>query len=195
MPSTSPHMVENDDNPSITVSFTYYTDATRRNSRLHACISGCATRGLSPAPVGTRAARDALLGSLHRRRHRGARFGRAPSQRAPRTRHGALRSRAGRVNREGSELSRRRRTRTLADSASRSGAAGIARPGIHPRGRSPRRCGASRIRTARCCAPGHSWCRASPAKFPNASSAAVTTACGVSTARLRPTRCSPGAPR
>lgn len=35
MPSTSPHMVENGDEPSITASFTYYTDATRRDARLH----------------------------------------------------------------------------------------------------------------------------------------------------------------
>lgn len=35
MPSTSPHMVENGDGPSITMSFTYYTRATRRNSLLH----------------------------------------------------------------------------------------------------------------------------------------------------------------
>lgn len=35
MPSTSPHMVENGPEPSITMSFTYYTDATRRDSLLH----------------------------------------------------------------------------------------------------------------------------------------------------------------
>jgi hypothetical protein len=64
MPSTSPHMVENDDNPSITVSFTYYTDATRRNSRLHALHQRMRKAGMSPAPVGSRAARDAVLGSL-----------------------------------------------------------------------------------------------------------------------------------
>ncbi len=64
MPSTSPHMVENDDNPSITVSFTYYTDATRRNSRLHALHQRMRKAGMSPAPVGARTARDAVLGSL-----------------------------------------------------------------------------------------------------------------------------------
>lgn len=64
MPSTSPHMVENDDNPSITVSFTYYTDATRRNSRLHALHQRLRNAGKTPAPVGTRAARDAFFGSL-----------------------------------------------------------------------------------------------------------------------------------
>src|SRR3546814_15678645 len=35
MPSTSPHMVENGSEPSITASFTYYTDATRRDALLH----------------------------------------------------------------------------------------------------------------------------------------------------------------
>ncbi|MBF6024298.1 cupin-like domain-containing protein [Lysobacter niastensis] len=35
MPSTSPHMVENGDDPSITISFTYYTDSTRRDAMLH----------------------------------------------------------------------------------------------------------------------------------------------------------------
>src|SRR3546814_13405599 len=35
MPSTSPHMVENGSEPSLTASFTYYTDATRRDALLH----------------------------------------------------------------------------------------------------------------------------------------------------------------
>ncbi|WP_407170704.1 cupin-like domain-containing protein [Bradyrhizobium sp. ORS 111] len=35
MPSTSPHLVEVGDEPSITVSFTYYTDSTRRDSLIH----------------------------------------------------------------------------------------------------------------------------------------------------------------
>src|SRR3546814_14388117 len=35
MPSTSPHMVENGSETSITASFTYYTDATRRDALLH----------------------------------------------------------------------------------------------------------------------------------------------------------------
>ena len=35
MPSTSPHMVENGDEPSITASFTYYTEGTRRDALLH----------------------------------------------------------------------------------------------------------------------------------------------------------------
>jgi hypothetical protein len=48
MPSTSPHLVENLDGPSITASFTYYTDATRR------------IRGLKPSPVGARPLLDSL---------------------------------------------------------------------------------------------------------------------------------------
>src|SRR3546814_17125499 len=35
MPSTSPTMVANGSEPSITASFTYYTDATRRDALLH----------------------------------------------------------------------------------------------------------------------------------------------------------------
>src|SRR3546814_216403 len=35
MPSTSRHMVENGSEPSITASFTYYTDATPRDALLH----------------------------------------------------------------------------------------------------------------------------------------------------------------
>ena len=35
MPSTSPHLVEVGDEPSITMSFTYYTDSTRRDSLVH----------------------------------------------------------------------------------------------------------------------------------------------------------------
>jgi hypothetical protein len=61
MPSTSPHMVENDDNPSITVSFTYYTDATRRDSRLHAMHERMRLAGMSPAPVGSSKLADSVL--------------------------------------------------------------------------------------------------------------------------------------
>jgi hypothetical protein len=35
MPSTSPHLVEVGEEPSITMSFTYYTESTRRDSLLH----------------------------------------------------------------------------------------------------------------------------------------------------------------
>ncbi|GAP66352.1 transcription factor jumonji/aspartyl beta-hydroxylase [Mizugakiibacter sediminis] len=52
MPSTSPHMVENGDEPSITVSFTYFTDATRREARLHAFRDWLHSGGVPPPPLG-----------------------------------------------------------------------------------------------------------------------------------------------
>lgn len=63
MPSTSPHMVENDAGPSITASFTYYTNATRRNSRLHSLHQRMREAGLSPAPVGSSSLADTVLDS------------------------------------------------------------------------------------------------------------------------------------
>jgi cupin-like protein len=60
MPSTSPHMVENGDNASITASFTYYTDATRRNALLHKAHSMLRNAGIVPAPVGCRPLLDAV---------------------------------------------------------------------------------------------------------------------------------------
>jgi hypothetical protein len=66
MPSTAPHMVENGDEPSITVSFTYYTDATRRRELLYRGNARLRRLGLAPSPVGRSPARDrakaALLG-------------------------------------------------------------------------------------------------------------------------------------
>ncbi|MEP6502139.1 MAG: cupin-like domain-containing protein [Betaproteobacteria bacterium] len=61
MPSTAPHMVENGDGPSITVSFTYYTDATRRNSRLHALHQRMRGWGLEPAAVGAHPVVDKVV--------------------------------------------------------------------------------------------------------------------------------------
>ncbi len=60
MPSTSPHLVQNGDGPSVTVSFTYYTDSTRRNSALHSLHQEMRTRGKTPAPVGEQPVRDAV---------------------------------------------------------------------------------------------------------------------------------------
>ncbi|MCE5234136.1 MAG: cupin-like domain-containing protein [Mizugakiibacter sp.] len=54
MPSTSPHMVENGDAPSVTMSFTYLTDATRRDARLHAIRDWMHRGGIAPPPVGSR---------------------------------------------------------------------------------------------------------------------------------------------
>ena len=60
MPSTAPHLVENGDGPSVTVSFTYYTDATRRNSRLHALHQRMRRRRWTPDAVGTHPMLDSL---------------------------------------------------------------------------------------------------------------------------------------
>jgi hypothetical protein len=61
MPSTSPHMVENGDEPSITMSFTYYTDATRRDSLLHRTHYRLRQWGLNPPAVGQNRVLDGLL--------------------------------------------------------------------------------------------------------------------------------------
>lgn len=61
MPSTSPHMVENGPEPSITVSFTYYTDATRRRELLYRGNARLRRLGRSPAPVGASRVRDAAM--------------------------------------------------------------------------------------------------------------------------------------
>ena len=52
MPSTSPHMVENGDEPSITMSFTYYTRATRRRALLHRTHDLMRSVGWVPPAVG-----------------------------------------------------------------------------------------------------------------------------------------------
>jgi hypothetical protein len=61
MPSTSPHMVVNGDEPSVTVSFTYYTDATRRDSLLHCAHERMRHLGFKPPAVGANALLDACL--------------------------------------------------------------------------------------------------------------------------------------
>lgn len=61
MPSSSPHMVENGDNASITVSFTYYTDSTRRDSLLHRAHERLRGIGIELPPVGAQPIADALL--------------------------------------------------------------------------------------------------------------------------------------
>jgi hypothetical protein len=52
MPSTAPHLVEVGDDPSITISFTYYTDGTRRRGLLHGARGRLAERGINLPPVG-----------------------------------------------------------------------------------------------------------------------------------------------
>ena len=61
MPSTSPHMVENGSEPSVTMSFTYYTDATRRDSLLHRAHYRLRQRGFAPPPVGANRLLDGAL--------------------------------------------------------------------------------------------------------------------------------------
>ena len=64
MPSTSPHMVENGDAPSITVSFTYYTDATRRRELLYRGNARLRRLGVTPHPVGLSPSRDRAKGTV-----------------------------------------------------------------------------------------------------------------------------------
>jgi hypothetical protein len=61
MPSTSPHMVESGDEPSVTMSFTYYTDATRRDSLLHRAHERMRSWGFKPPAVGENGVLDAGL--------------------------------------------------------------------------------------------------------------------------------------
>jgi hypothetical protein len=64
MPSTSPHMVENGAEPSITISFTYYTDATRRRELLYRGNARLRRMGVAPRPVGASPVRDAVKTAL-----------------------------------------------------------------------------------------------------------------------------------
>lgn len=52
MPLTSPHMVETSDESSTTISFTYNTDATRRNGRVHVMREMLHRIGMTPPDVG-----------------------------------------------------------------------------------------------------------------------------------------------
>lgn len=82
MPSTSPHLVENGDEPSVTASFTYYTDATRRDALLHRAHERVRSWGYEPPPVGGNTLLDAgLLGAFRGAallRHWRARLARTP---------------------------------------------------------------------------------------------------------------------
>jgi hypothetical protein len=66
MPSTSPHMVENGDGPSITASFTYFTNATRRRNLLFRANHQLRELGLHPQGVGESEAWDAILHAFMR---------------------------------------------------------------------------------------------------------------------------------
>jgi hypothetical protein len=58
MPSTGPHMVENGPEPSITISFTYYTDSTRARELVYRGNARMRRLGIEPTPVGTSPQRD-----------------------------------------------------------------------------------------------------------------------------------------
>lgn len=64
MPSTTPHLVENGDAPSITVSFTYYTDSTRRRELLYRGNARLRRLGLDPRPVGSSPLRDEVAAKV-----------------------------------------------------------------------------------------------------------------------------------
>jgi hypothetical protein len=61
MPSTSPHLVEVGDEPSITVSFTYYTSSTRRDALLRTARGRLAEAGVSLPALGQRAWLDSAV--------------------------------------------------------------------------------------------------------------------------------------
>ncbi|MGO4503725.1 MULTISPECIES: JmjC domain-containing protein [unclassified Dyella] len=52
MPLTSPHMVETSDESSTTISFTYNTDATRRNAKVHVMREMLFRLGMTPPDYG-----------------------------------------------------------------------------------------------------------------------------------------------
>ncbi len=60
MPSTAPHWVRNGANVSITISFTYYTDAILRTKLLYVANNKLRELGLRPQPIGKSRARDAM---------------------------------------------------------------------------------------------------------------------------------------
>jgi hypothetical protein len=64
MPSTAPHWVQNGDEVSITVSFTYYTRETMRLKSLYRANYALRRVGLSPEPVGRSRMRDEVKRAL-----------------------------------------------------------------------------------------------------------------------------------
>jgi len=61
MPSTAPHLVENGEGPSVTMSFTYYTNSTRERSLLCRGKTHLRRLGFDPAPLGVDPLRDSAL--------------------------------------------------------------------------------------------------------------------------------------
>ena len=64
MPSTAPHLVEVGSEPSITISFTYYTDATRQNELLYRGNAALRRFGVRPTPIGASQSRDTMKGAV-----------------------------------------------------------------------------------------------------------------------------------
>lgn len=60
MPSTSPHWVQNGDEVSITVSFTYYTKRTLQQKAVHRANYALRALGYHPQPIGQSPARDTV---------------------------------------------------------------------------------------------------------------------------------------
>jgi len=58
MPSTAPHMVVNGPEPSVTISFTYYTDSTRQRELIYRGNARMRRLGIEPTPVGASPNRD-----------------------------------------------------------------------------------------------------------------------------------------
>jgi hypothetical protein len=64
MPSTAPHLVEVGPEPSVTISFTYYTDSTRQRELLYRGNARLRRLGITPTPVGESPQRDRLKATV-----------------------------------------------------------------------------------------------------------------------------------
>jgi hypothetical protein len=64
MPSTTPHLVENGDSPSVTISFTYYTDSTRQRELVYRGNARLRRLGIQPKPVGASPGRDRVKAAV-----------------------------------------------------------------------------------------------------------------------------------
>ena len=64
MPSTAPHLVEVGSEPSITISFTYYTDSTRQRELLYRGNARLRRLGITPTPVGESLQRDRMKAAV-----------------------------------------------------------------------------------------------------------------------------------
>jgi hypothetical protein len=64
MPSTTPHMVVNGNEPSVTMSFTYYTNSTRRRELLYRANARLRRMRVAPTPIGQSMFRDQIKHSV-----------------------------------------------------------------------------------------------------------------------------------